>query len=364
MVNSNTSAATGARRVTLRDVAVRAGVSVMTVSRALREDTYVKAELRSRLRKLAARLGYRPDPHLSALAAYRKRIRPPAEHAVIAYLTTDVKRAGFQASVVSRDAFVGAAERGRETGYRVEHVWLPELRKRHRDPSAVLIARGIRGLILSRLPSVEVQLDLAWEKFSCVAVGYSLQEPAFHRVASHLFQDLGLAFNEVIARGYRRPALLLSRGLDRRTQHQFHGAFLFGQQSLPPANRLPILWSGETVAATDLGPFIKRHAPDVLLSIWPLASAAVQQLKLRLPRDIGFVDLCLEDRASAISGVYQDFRQIGRTAVDRVNLLLQTGERGPPQKAEVTALYGEWVEGETLRAAAARTRAGALSGKL
>ena len=352
MVNSNTSAvrAGSQRRVTLRMIAAAAGVSVMTVSRALREDTSVSPKLRARLRRMAGRLGYRPDPNLSALCAYRRRIRSPAEHAVIGYLTTHASRGGFRASVVSREAIAGAIERGLELGYRIEHLWWPDLVKRHRDPSAVLITRGIRGLILAPLRSVGVRLDMAWAEFSCVAVGYSLAEPEFHRVASHLFQDIQIAFRQALARGYRRPALVLSSALDLRTQHQFQGAFLYLLQTLPPEDRLPILWSEEIVRAADLGPFLSRHRPDVLLSIWSLASAAVRELKLRLPEDVGFVDLCLEEKSGAIAGVYQDFRRIGRTAVDRVNLLLQTWERGAPGKPEITALYGEWIEGATVRA--------------
>lgn len=352
MVNSNTSEKNrepATRRVTLRMIAAETGVSVMTVSRALREDTFVAPKLRARLRRKAAAMGYRPDPHLSALSAYRKRIRPPAERAVIGFLTAE-DRASFRASTVTRDALLGAVERGRETGYRIELLWLSDLAKRHRNPSAVLLARGIRGLILSRLPDIGVRLDLDWAEFSCVAVGYSLKEPAFNRVASHQFQDVILAFEQARALGYRRPALLLSTALDERTQHQFFGAFLYSQQALAVENRLPILWSDEVVRAADLAPFMRRHRPDVLLSIWPLARTAVRALKLRVPQEVGFIDLCLEEKSAGIAGVYQDFHQIGRAAVDRVNLLLQVWERGAPAKSEVTALYGEWIEGKTVRA--------------
>ena len=47
--------------VKLKDIAVRAGVSIMTVSKALRESKDVAPETRLRLRKLAAEMGYVPD---------------------------------------------------------------------------------------------------------------------------------------------------------------------------------------------------------------------------------------------------------------------------------------------------------------
>src|ERR1035437_9571570 len=60
-----------AQRVTLRDLAQKAGVSHVTISRALRNDPSISAARRGEVKKLAEEMGYRPDPSLSALAAYR-----------------------------------------------------------------------------------------------------------------------------------------------------------------------------------------------------------------------------------------------------------------------------------------------------
>ena len=58
-------------RVTLADVAQAAGVSPITVSRALRGERAVDPELVERVRAAAARLGYVPDPAARALASQR-----------------------------------------------------------------------------------------------------------------------------------------------------------------------------------------------------------------------------------------------------------------------------------------------------
>ncbi|HET7792205.1 MAG TPA: LacI family DNA-binding transcriptional regulator [Rhizobacter sp.] len=58
-------------RVTLGDVASAAGVSPITVSRALRGERSVGAELVARVREAAERLGYVPDPAARALASSR-----------------------------------------------------------------------------------------------------------------------------------------------------------------------------------------------------------------------------------------------------------------------------------------------------
>lgn len=56
---------------TIEDVATRAGVSVATVSRALRGLPHVSPTTRERVRQIATELDYRANPHASRLAAGR-----------------------------------------------------------------------------------------------------------------------------------------------------------------------------------------------------------------------------------------------------------------------------------------------------
>jgi LacI family gluconate utilization system Gnt-I transcriptional repressor len=69
MASSSRPRATG--RVTLGDVAAAAGVSPITVSRALRGERSVAAELVARVQAAAQQLGYVPDPAARALASAR-----------------------------------------------------------------------------------------------------------------------------------------------------------------------------------------------------------------------------------------------------------------------------------------------------
>ena len=58
-------------RITLREVALAADVSPITVSRALRGERAVGAALVARVKEAAQRLGYVPDPAARALASQR-----------------------------------------------------------------------------------------------------------------------------------------------------------------------------------------------------------------------------------------------------------------------------------------------------
>ena len=62
-------------RVGLREVAAAANVCVMTVSLALRDNPRISAGTRDRIKRLAAELGYHPDPELSRLMNHLRASR-------------------------------------------------------------------------------------------------------------------------------------------------------------------------------------------------------------------------------------------------------------------------------------------------
>ena len=63
------------RQVTLKEVAAKAGVSIMTASRALRNQANVTPDTRAKVERAAAQLDYRPNPLVSALMSYRRASR-------------------------------------------------------------------------------------------------------------------------------------------------------------------------------------------------------------------------------------------------------------------------------------------------
>ncbi|MBI2770627.1 MAG: LacI family DNA-binding transcriptional regulator [Burkholderiales bacterium] len=104
-VPASRSRATG--RVTLADVAQAAGVSPITVSRALRGERAVDPELVARVQAAAAKLGYVPDPAARALASsYSSHVAvliPMLSNALFVELLEAVQRtlrpAGYQALI-------------------------------------------------------------------------------------------------------------------------------------------------------------------------------------------------------------------------------------------------------------------------
>jgi DNA-binding LacI/PurR family transcriptional regulator len=64
------------RRITLKDIALKAEVTVACVSLALRDSPQIAAATKVRIRDLAEKLGYRPDPALAALGPIARGCNP------------------------------------------------------------------------------------------------------------------------------------------------------------------------------------------------------------------------------------------------------------------------------------------------
>ena len=79
--------------MTLEDIAREKGVAKSTVSLALRGSTKVKPETTERIREAANRLGYRPDPILSAFSVRGRQGRAASLHPNVAVIWPDRKNA-------------------------------------------------------------------------------------------------------------------------------------------------------------------------------------------------------------------------------------------------------------------------------
>src|SRR4051812_24644133 len=98
------------RPVTLRDVAKKAGVSAMTVSRALRKHPNISPETRTKVEQAARQLGYRPNPLVSALMSYRRAVKPIHLHTCLAFVTNFPTRDGWKHLKMYQEFYQGAME--------------------------------------------------------------------------------------------------------------------------------------------------------------------------------------------------------------------------------------------------------------
>ena len=75
-----------AYRPSLRDIAKALGLSHVAVSLALRDSPRVSEARRAEVKAMADKLGYRPDPMLASLVAYRQSKRPAGIRACLGWI--------------------------------------------------------------------------------------------------------------------------------------------------------------------------------------------------------------------------------------------------------------------------------------
>ena len=132
----------------MSDVAKRAGVHVTSVSLALRNHPSLPPTTRARLCRLAEKMGYRPDPALSALVAYRHRARMAKDQPTLAYVTNWDTQWGWRDHVAAhRMFFEGATAKAVRIHSEIERVCVEKdirLETRDNRPQAVIYDDGLQ----------------------------------------------------------------------------------------------------------------------------------------------------------------------------------------------------------------------------
>lgn len=323
-------------RITLREIAAAAHVSVMTVSYALRNSPEVSAAERERIQMLAERLGYRPDPLLSHLMAHLRTQRTPKSAANLALLTM------LDAEFVRR-LVAGATQRAGKLGYDLTRIDLRTV-KNTGALTRTLLARGVAGVVLAPVEDPGLYRDLLdWSQFAAVAMTYSLVNLPVNRVVAHHFDNAVRTFALLKERGYRRIGLAMTPDMEFRANHSYSGAYarlgLIEGDDLPP-----ILLLGED-RRTAVSRWFKRHRPDavVLANSNHLRESIAPHVPAPVLQATTFV--CLDhDARDHVPGIDQLFETIGSHAVDDVVSQIQRGERGLRPNPTVTMVEGQWVE--------------------
>lgn len=338
------------RPVRIKDIADRLGISTMSVSVALRGMPGVSEKTRKAVKACAAKLGYRPDPALSALADYRRRVRPVTSFAQLAFVT-DYPRKNDPFWNYTNEFLHGAQKRGQEYGYEVVSFWLREGGMTRKQASSVLFNRGIKGLLIAPLPVEDGALDdLTWRYFAAVAIGPSLASPQLDYAVFDHHHATQTVLRQLRQRGYRRIGFMFILRRSTRVHHMPLDAYLGdqyrcdGDRTIPPF--LP-----ERLTSSEFWRWFDAQKPDVIVADAPQEiPLLLAERKMRAPRDVGLV--CISSQPNEhpeISAVIQDFQAIGAAAVDRLHTNLLRNAYGPPEHAHGSHIRGHWREGRTLR---------------
>lgn len=340
-----------AHLISQKAVAVAAGVSASTVSRALSNHPSLPAKTRERIQKIAVKMGYKRSAIISMLTAQLRSGRTLGTKSTLAYITSLPHSEIARPNATYYDFYLGAKSRAEELGYGMDAIWSREKSMTSKRLSSILQSRGIRGLILAPRPKAMSHISLDWGRFAVAAIGHGLPAPQVNFSGAWHYALIHTALRRLKKYGYSRIGYFVAPDSDDYARQAFSARYSLYQQSIPAGERIPF----------PQNPFIKtvptrkkfqlwftRHRPEVIVCSGPQIRIWLEESGYDVPRDVALADLCLEDESGSIAGMYEMPRVIAATAVDLVVEQLHHNNPGIPTVPKTVLFEGKWVDGKTL----------------
>jgi LacI family transcriptional regulator len=306
---------------TQQDVASVAGVSVMTVSRVLRNRPGVTSATRAKVLRAIGEVGFTVPPSLGSWQIQRRSGRRAPTNIVL--LTggnpedwpmegawTDVLAAALN-RVVQSDAAFDVLVMSPQTDMTPDRV---DKALRTRGVSGVLFGPGLATPDLERL---------TLSHYALVALDLAAQDLAVDRVTIERIALMDEVFRMATNSGARRPALITgARPLLRESlwTTAFEEAQCF---LLPPSSRI-----APFAAPADAGriaEWVRHNRPDFIFSSLATVFEAARDGRLLPAQQFCGLDLPPAFLGDRFSGTYPPMKQIAITAVD---LMLSKADRG------------------------------------
>ncbi|WP_238991361.1 LacI family DNA-binding transcriptional regulator [Rariglobus hedericola] len=327
----------------MRQIATAAGVSVATVSMALRNSEKITPETREKVRAAAAQLNYRPDPLIAALSG-RRREQSPASIDIIAYITAYPTKEGWRENRFSPAAYEGACARASQRGYRIEHFWLRDAHMTTRRLTHILRSRGILGVCLAPFPDVVPQFQFPWDEFCCAAIGYTMRRPAIHRACPHQFQGMQLALSTLRLRGYKRIGVALGKRVSKIVAHNWIAAVLMHQYEHGRSSATCLIY--EESDRVELTGWMRDNKPDAMIVSDIALLEWFSDLGISIPSDLAVVPL---ERYPGYACLDQKPHMVGAAAIDMIIGMIQRNETGLPSDPKTVMVEGSWTEGPSVK---------------
>lgn len=336
-------------RVSMRAIAKAAGVHHSTVSLAFRNHPSIPVATRDRIKDLAAEMGYRPDPALSSLVAYRQALNASQYKATLAWITGYPKRDGWRRTPAFEMMFDGAKARAEESGYKLDEFWVADGGLSEERAVDIFKARNISGLIFAPQPKPRQTIGMNLDHFCAVSIGRTLQSPRLLRVVNNQFKSMYLLVEKLFERGYRRIGLYVRVETLSRTEHNWLGGFVAAQTELLGANKDWIIPARHDMHLdeADFKKWFRRYRPEAIISGHEDLREWLKDLGQRIPQDVGVVyPAVLKEKRAA--GINENNHAIGAVAVDSLVGLIHLNHRGEPESPRTILIDGEWQDGNTV----------------
>lgn len=327
--------------VTMKDIAHACGVSVVSVSRALRDDPNHALATRRRIQQMAAKMGYRPNPLVSALMSERGRHKPGKSTVNLGLLQL---AGGWE----SHGFYRGAVGQAQSLGYSIECFPLDPGLEAAKKLRRILEYRGVRGLVVLPAPTADWRMDFDFGGMAAATIGYSIVSPVLPRVVTDSFGRLGEVLELAARCGYRRVGLLSTFDDNERLKNQYLASVMVHHHVAKPRVQVFRLdlesdrWSEKNRRL--LVDWIRARRLEAVITQLAGTDRALAKSGIRIPEDLAFVHLHRHEDA-AVACMDQMQETMGKKAADLVVGMINRNEFELPERPQTVIIPSVWRPG-------------------
>lgn len=276
-------------RTSLKDLAAKLGVSIATVSRALRNSPEIGQEMQQRVKALAKELNYRPNPFARSL----RREAPKIIGVVVPNLVTH-----FYSAVLD-----GIEEEAAKSGYSVISANSHEdcvAEAKAVDNFIDMHVEGIIACLAQNTTDYSHFEEIAEMGIPLVFFGRTCMSDKFSTVTANGDEAAQMATEHLISTGSRRIAFIGGPNHLDMVRRRKHGYLEALRDHRIPIDREIVVCDRidyQTALANTLKLLQRPDRPDAILAFNDIitfaAYTAIRQMKLNIPDDvalIGFTD--------------------------------------------------------------------------
>jgi len=342
------------KKVSMADIAEKLSISKVAVSFALRGSHSVSKELRDKVLSAAREMGYSKDALVSRVM---RSIRSPDGSGfceTIALINANKDKMSLRVHPTLPTYVGGIRAAAAELGYSLDEFWLGDPFLDGDSLSKIFRSRGIRGGILLGLfegNELPKRFESLWKNFKFVAAGLRTFNPTLDFTSADQFLIAHHATMKIIEHGYARPALVLDAKIDELVEGRFVGGYLRAQMNIREKDRLPPFMK-VVEAKKNVGVFYRwfeKYKPDAILCLYNSPKKWLEELGLKIPRDIALVQLERRKNESDWTGMDQHNDIVGEAALKKLVDLLNRPEGSAAPHVTATIVTPQWVEAHTMK---------------
>lgn len=339
------------RPVTIKDIAREAGVSVSSVSYALRGNTRIGAKTRKRIEKIAQELGYKRNPAFAALGAMAHQHATAHEGLPLGYLHQRDKNGKD-----SRDPIIldGLKKGCLQRGYRLEEFVLDDYASADHFLKMIVV-RGISGLAIGSMLDTSIFRSDHLSRVALVSMLYYREDIPIHTIQMNRYEGARKTVLNVHQQGYRKILVTQLWHPDEMSEDDDarYGGAKAAIRQIGPIDKGWIRIvdrpdASDTAAWKDL---IETHQPDAIIGFNSWDYYSILNAGYSDPTQLGFAAeevVALQVEGLIISGAEARTEDVGIAAIEWLDQLIRMTQFGIPKEPRFLGFNPRWIEGETL----------------